>query len=83
MQSAFSFDNMKFLFFSGYKRKYLYEFNTLQDITEFYIQALYYTGRRGIYKECYNCTLRINDKCLGGCIVHDYLKSEKRFHHFK
>ena len=57
---------------SGFRRRSLYDFNSLQDIRQFYerLHKLVRQESGGVRLECDTCRHRESGLCEGGCIAH-------------
>jgi len=59
---------------SRYQKKSLYEFDSLQDILQFYHENLHSKVRieaSGIFEKCDTCVHREDGICTGGCLAHN------------
>lgn len=56
---------------SNYNKKSVFDFSSLKEITDFYINSMEEMRRnRGLYEKCTNCIYRTKRMCSGGCIAH-------------
>ncbi len=61
-----------------YKRRSLYEFNSLSEVREYY-KSLHMEVRRekaGVYPACGTCAYRSREHCAGGCLAHILNRAE-------
>lgn len=61
---------------SDFHRKSIFEFNTLQEIHDYYAELhdKIRTEVGGIYEDCDNCNFREENLCRGGCLAHSLNK---------
>ncbi len=57
---------------SNYRKRSLYEFNSVQEIREYYKQLHVDTRKKttGVFNSCEGCTYFENGSCSGGCLAH-------------